>query len=85
MQGGPSCGYDFPEDNDDRTGIAYSTWADIALMVGGLVAGFSCVAAILYSVGMLVQGQFMQGLVAGPVAFFWSLALLVVFLRIQKV
>jgi hypothetical protein len=84
----PHCGYDFPAELSivlQRTGIAYSAWADIALMIGGIVAGISSAAAVFYSLTMLIQCNFFQALVVGPVAFFLNLAMLVVFLRIQKV
>jgi hypothetical protein len=84
----PSCGYDFPSEPDralGRAGIAYSAWADVALMVGGVVAGLSCVGSVFYSLAMLIQGKFLLGLLVGPVAFFLNLAMLVVFLRIQKI
>jgi hypothetical protein len=83
----PHCGYDFPPEPDitlRRTGIAYSVWADIALMIGGFVAGTSSVVAIIYSLAMLIQGDFFA-LVYGPIATFFNLAMLVVFLRIQEI
>jgi hypothetical protein len=84
----PHCGYDFPAEPDvvlRRAGIAYSVWADVALMVGGVVAALSAIVSIFYSLAMLIQGNFLQALVVGPVGFFFNLALLVVFLRIQKI
>jgi hypothetical protein len=84
----PHCGYDFPAEPDAvlrRSGIAYSAWADMALMIGGVVAGLSAVVAVFYSLAMLLQGNLLCGLVLGPVGFFFNLALLVVFLRIQRV
>jgi hypothetical protein len=82
----PTCGYDFPDGaSEARRGFEYSTLADFALMIGGLIAGLSSVAALVASVIAIFQGQLWQGLVAGPAAFFSSLAMLVVFLRIQKI
>lgn len=81
------CGYDFPADPTPtarRTGIAYSFLADVALIIGGIVSGLSCVAAVLGCITSLLQQQYLQALVVCPVSFFFSLALLVVFLRIQK-
>ncbi len=84
----PSCGYNFPTEPEQvlkRTGIADSVWADVALMVGGVAAGFCCLGSVFYALVMLIQGQFLQGFVVAPLAFFLNLAMLVVFLRIQKV
>jgi hypothetical protein len=89
----PHCGYDFPLEADDsnrscgihRHGIAYSKLADIALIVGIIAAGFGCMAAILASVGLIVEGRVVEGLVGGPIAFFLQLAMLVVFVRVQKI
>jgi hypothetical protein len=81
----PHCGYDFPTEGNERIWLEDSTLADVALMVGAVVAGFSCLGSILYSVVMLCQGQVLQGLVVGPIGFFWSLAMVVVFLRVQKI
>ncbi len=83
----PHCGYDFPPEPDPvlkRTGIAYSSWADVALMVGAVVAGLFCLGSAIGSVIALCSGQFLEALIFGPVGFFLSLAMLVVFLRIQK-
>ena len=46
----PKCGYDFPPTPDaslTREGIAYSPWADIALMVGAVVAAIACVGCAI--------------------------------------
>ena len=79
----PYCGFDFLSENprDVRTGLAYTTLADIALMIGSTVAAICCLGMILYSVGSLIQGRILEGLVGGPIGFFCSLAILVVFLR----
>jgi hypothetical protein len=83
----PHCGYDFPLRPDRaaiRHGIEYSIWADIALMIGAVVAGLGCLCSVIGSVVAIFQNQLMQGLVFGPIAAFLFLAMLVVFLRIQK-
>lgn len=83
----PHCGYDFPPEREleqRRIGIEYSVWADIALAIGTVVAGFSCLGSAIGSLVAVITGQFVQGLVIGPVGFFLSLAMLVVFLRVRK-
>jgi hypothetical protein len=84
----PHCGYDFPPEPDSsqrRIGLEYSVWADIALIVGAVVAALGCLGSAFYSVAMVLTREYVQGLVVGPTSFFVSLALLVVFVRIQKV
>lgn len=83
----PHCGYDFPPEPSldvKRSGIEYSLWADIALVVGAVIAGLLCFAFAIGSVVSAVAGQFMQGLVIGPVGCLLSLAMLVVFIRVQR-
>ncbi len=83
----PHCGYDFPPEPDsaaERSGIAYSVWAEIALMVGAVAAGLFCLLCVVGSVLAIFQGEFIRGLFIAPLCFFLSLAMLVVFLRIQK-
>lgn len=77
-----ACGYDFPPASvDNKRGLAYSPLADLALVVGCLVAGLS---AILALVGMVIQamaGNYIDAFVSAPIVFFLSTAMLVVFLR----
>ena len=83
----PHCGYDFPPRPDRtaiRRGIEYSIWADIALMIGAVVAGLGCLCCIIGSVMAIFLNQLMHGFVVGPIAAFLFLAMLVVFVRIQK-
>ena len=83
----PHCGYDFPPEPDitqRRSGIAYSAWADFALFVGAVVAALVCVGFAIGSVIAVISARFIDGLLTGPVCFFLSLAMLVVFIRIQK-
>ena len=80
----PSCGYDFPPLPLRRSGIEYSIWANIALVVGAVVASFVCIAFAIGSVVSVFSGQFFYGLVINPVGFFLSLAMFVVFIRVQK-
>src|SRR5438445_10174190 len=77
------CVYDFPL-SEPRTGLAYSRLADVALVVGIVVAGLGSVAAAVGSIVALLHGEWSEGLVVGPIAFFLQLALLVVFVRVQK-
>ena len=81
------CGYDFPSEPDPalgRNGIAYSAWAEFALIIGAFVAVLGCLGSVIGSVVAVFSGRLLQGFVFGPVAFFYSLAMLVVFIRIQK-
>lgn len=84
----PHCGYDFPSTDTrihpDKQGLAYTTLADIALIISTGVSGFGCVIALLFSVLSLFQWQFLNGLVLFPMAFFLQLGMLVVFLRVQN-
>jgi hypothetical protein len=82
----PHCAHDFPEDKRDVTGrgLAYSAFATIALIVGQIVTGFGCVFTAIASIGSLSRGDLVEGLIRGPIIFFVLLALLVVFVRVQK-
>jgi hypothetical protein len=78
----PHCGYDFPPP-DSRRGIVYSPLADLALVIGTVVAGLGCVAAVLVSAAALLRGEWI-GLFWCPLVFFLLLAMLVVFVRVQQ-
>jgi hypothetical protein len=85
----PHCGYDFPwppkpDPMISRTGIEYSAWADIALSVGIFFAFITCAGAMIGSVFSILSGNFLGGLIGGPISFFLSLAMLVVFRRVQN-
>jgi hypothetical protein len=83
----PHCGYDFPEEPHsaaDVRGIEYSKWADVALLIGAIVASLFCVGTAVGSVIAIFSGEFVQGLIAGSLSFFLALAMLVVFLRVRK-
>ena len=80
----PHCGYDFPPEpsiTQIKRGIEYSALADIALGIGAVAASFVCIGSVLGSLIALVQGQFVNALVYGPISFFLSLAMFVVFIR----
>ena len=82
----PRCGYDFPPGNPDpRRGIAFSPIANLALIVGTVAAGLGCGAAVIASIAALINGQWVTALVLGPLAFFLQLAMLVVFVRVQRI
>jgi hypothetical protein len=80
----PHCGYDFPDPprmEQRNRGFEYSVLADIALGVGALVAMIVCVGSVLGSIAALFQGELVHALLTGPISFFLSLAMVVVFLR----
>ncbi len=82
----PHCGYAFPPaDPNPRDGLAYSPLANLALIVGILAAGLGCVVAVIGTIIALVTGQWGTALVVGPLAFFLQLAMLVVFMRVQRI
>jgi len=79
----PACGYDFPDDAAPRReGFAYSTFADLALIVSMFAVGLGCVASIYFSVIYLVMGVLSQSLMA-VVAFLLQLGMLIVFMRVS--
>jgi hypothetical protein len=81
----PHCGYDFPPSNPNpRRGIAYSFLANVALFIGTVAAGFGCLAAVIAVVSGLMKGDLMTALIHGPLTFFICLAMLVVFVRVQR-
>ena|SRR5438309_2159907 len=81
----PHCGYDFPPvERGYRKGIAYSRLADVALIVGTIAAGLGCLGSVIGAFVALLRGDWLTGLVLGPLAFFLQMAMLVVFVRVQK-
>jgi uncharacterized membrane protein YcjF (UPF0283 family) len=81
----PHCGYDFPPEPDPiqkRSGFAYSSFASVALFVGAIVVGFAAIVWVLRGIGWVYQEEYWLGFVVAPAAFFLSLAMLVVFLRV---
>lgn len=90
----PHCGFDFPEPpRPPRRRLTYSTLANVALILGQIVAGLACLycACFLY-VG--IEGYLswpprdcdaaLAYLVTGLYGFFVNLALMVVFGRVRK-
>lgn len=82
----PECGFDFPDEptRPNKSGLAHSPLADIALVVGGVAAGLASVASIFGGIVAAMHGDFWNGLVVAPISFFLCLAMLVVFVRIQE-
>jgi hypothetical protein len=85
----PHCGYDFPlggpEPAAPRRDFAHSTLANIALIVGMIAAGFGCAGAVLGFVVSLSNGEWVNAFFVAPLAFFLQLAMLVVFVRVQRI
>lgn len=83
----PHCGFDFPDTGETSTGarqgLAYSPLADLVLLVSTIAAALGVGGAALATVAALIQGQFLYGLLVGPVAVFLQLGMLIVFLRVQ--
>jgi len=68
---------------EHRKKIAYSKWADLALIIGQIVSILGCVLTIVYSIIAILRGGFAQALIVGPIMFFMQLAAFVVFVRVQ--
>jgi hypothetical protein len=85
----PHCGYDFPLDGPEpftpRRDFAHSTLANIALIVGMIAAGFGCAGTVLGLFVSISNGEWFNALVICPIAFFLQLAMLVVFVRVQRI
>ena len=81
----PHCGFDFPSTfAERRSGIEFSRLADVALSIAAIVAGLGCVAAVIAMPIAVLREQWWTALIACPTAFFYQLALLVVFVRVGK-
>ena len=79
----PSCGYDFPEESIPKLeGFAYSTFADVALVVSMVAAGLGCIVAVYLAVMFLVFGAWSQSFTAA-IAFFLQLGMLIVYMRVS--
>lgn len=84
----PNCGYDFPDSGAGwyrGRGFAYSGAANLALVLGQLVCGISCLFAVFAAVVAFANGEVLAALLGGPPSVVMSLALLVVFARVQKI
>ena len=67
----PSCGFDFPadvagRDASEKSGLAYSPLARLALVVGAMAAGLGCAIVLVLSLVALSNGELLDGLVFGP-------------------
>jgi hypothetical protein len=79
------CGYDFPKEGEKREGWPYSGLADVALVLGQVLAGIAALWVIVSCVRVVVQGESSVGLlVAGAIQFFLLWAAFVTFARVQR-
>jgi hypothetical protein len=67
----------------ERTGLAYSNVARLALIVGQVMSGLGCIVAVIGCVVSLVNGQWLAALVRGPISALFLLGMMVVFARVQ--
>lgn len=72
------------DDIGSRRGIAYSSFADFALLIGQGCALLGCVAAIIYGILCLMADNRIGAGLLAPLSFFLSLANFVVFLRVSR-
>lgn len=79
----PSCGYDFPEElAPRREGFAYSTFADMALVVSMVAVGLGCVLTLYLTLTHLLRGQASK-LLESAITFFLLFGMLIVFMRVS--
>ena len=73
------CGYDFPESESEPApkGIAYSAWADVALVIGAICAALGAIGSVF----RIFSGEVFTGVIG----FFTMFALFVVFVRVQQI
>jgi len=79
----PHCGYDWlwtPKDEEPK-GLVYSTLADVALLIGQVVAALACVMGLIGCVVSLLSGKWLDALIRGPIAVLLLFAMFVVFGR----
>ena len=84
----PNCGYDFPNSDAGWTrsrGLAHSRLANLALVVGQVVSGIGRLSAILGAVVAVANGEILAALIGGPLGALLSLAMMVVFARVQEI
>lgn len=72
------------EDSPARNGIAYSIFADFALLMGQGCALIGCVCAIIYGVLCMMADNWIGVALLAPLSFFLSLANFVVFSRVSR-
>ena len=83
----PECGHDFRADTDIAVpvvpqGLAYTVWADIALLIGQVMSLIGCAVVVGLAVIGLLLGRW-SALLWGPLLAFQSLAMYVVFARVH--
>jgi len=83
------CGNEFAADEwlakppgPKEKGLAYSCWAELALIIGQFVAIIGCVFAVIAAVHFLVDFEIIPFFLS-ILSFFYSLAFYVVFTRVQ--
>jgi hypothetical protein len=80
----PHCGYDFPLDEPEKRewrGIAYTAFADLALVVGMICAAIGAVVMLAIILFGIISKNFIVG-ASGVLGFFLQLALYVVYQRV---
>ena len=86
----PHCGHDFPIGEVSRpttirrAGLAYSNVAHIALIGGEVSAVFGCFGGFLFSIARISEGNWIEGLVLGPMAATFFFACVIVFMRMRE-
>ena len=77
------CGYDFPPtvETDERQGLAYSTFAEICLVIGAALAAIFAILQLVGSVVAVAHGELYSGLVERPVI---AIASFIVFIAMEK-
>ena len=84
----PTCGYDFPTEmvkRDSGLSWAYSTFSDVALIVGMIATGVACVLVVINAVVSLFRKRLWDAFISYPLAFLILFAMLVVFARVLDV
>ena len=82
----PHCGYDLvtPGEPREREGLAFSSLATVSLVIGEFVAAIAAVLRLITCILSVTRGEFLDGLVVGPIEFFLLIAVFVVFIRVEK-
>jgi hypothetical protein len=73
-----------PRDNLPRVGIAYSPFADFALLTGQGCALLGCAGAVIFGISCLASYNWIWAIFLAPISFFLSLANFVVFARVRR-
>ena len=78
----PHCGYDFPSEGQEPTGLAYGRLAQFSLLVGMVLSGIGAVLGIWRCIGALGEERWYEGLVERPMIVLLLVAAGVVFARV---